>query len=141
MAFPQVKVTVYFQAITKRSIADAERILGDLKQKSASSEWSKGYMSALDGMLIAARSNDDQYSFISKINFAPEKIEELKSEFISHSKNKLHDDFDRGFFSAWTDYMRLLTKWEPPANILSKPQPQAEATSSAESGESEELIE
>jgi len=140
MAFSQGKITVYFQLITKRSLTDAERILEDLKQKPPSSEWNKGYMSALDGMLIAARSNDDQYAFLSKINFDPQKIEELKNEFINHSKNQLHDDFDRGFFSAWADYMRLLTKWKPPGNVM-KSQTPAETTSSTESGELEELVE
>jgi hypothetical protein len=29
---------------------------------------------------------------------------------LEHVKNKLHGDFDRGFFSAWADCMRVLSR-------------------------------
>lgn len=119
MALPQGKMTLYFQLITKRSFAEAERILDDLKKHSSSTEWSKGYLSALDGMMVALKSNDDQYAFITKLDSNPKKIEDYKNEFVDHSRTQLHEDFDRGFFSAWADYMRVLAKWKP----IKVPQP------------------
>jgi hypothetical protein len=33
-----------------------------------------------------------------------------KREFLDHVRNRLHRDFDRGFFSAWADCMRVLSR-------------------------------
>jgi hypothetical protein len=37
-------------------------------------------------------------------------------------RNKLHGDFDRGFFSAWADCMRVLSRITVP-HIESSPEP------------------
>jgi hypothetical protein len=31
---------------------------------------------------------------------------------LEHVRNRLHGDFDRGFFSAWADCMRVLSKMD-----------------------------
>jgi len=33
-----------------------------------------------------------------------------RREFLDHMRNGLHGDFDRGYFSAWADCMRVLTR-------------------------------
>ncbi len=103
----------YFQNITQRNLAEAERLLETLKQHSSSTEWSKGYLNALDGMFIAKKSGDDSFAFIVKLELKPEKINELKEEFTAHTRSNIHEDYDRGFFSAWVDYMRALAKLKP----------------------------
>jgi len=105
-----------FQLLVSKNLTEAGRKLEELKQiarKSSSPDWGRGYISALDGMLVALRANDDRYVFISKINFDEKVVSELKKEFAANSASQTHDDFDRGYFTAWADYMRVLEKTKP----------------------------
>ena len=38
-----------------------------------------------------------------------------RKEFLTHMGNGLHGDFDRGYFSAWADCMRILTRMNIPS--------------------------
>jgi len=37
-------------------------------------------------------------------------LQTYRREFLRQSEHRLHADYDRGFFSAWADYMRILPK-------------------------------
>jgi len=120
-------VTRFFQLVAKRQFAEAERILERLRERIQKTRWNKGYFRALQGILLAQKSNNDRYAFLS--NMSPTTEEQLKNyrrEFTKHAKNRLHADYDRGFFSAWADYMRLLSKIdlkEMETPVLSPPSP------------------
>lgn len=116
MSSPHRLIIEFFQLMISRNFTEAERKLEELKQitrKSSNPEWSRGYISALDGMLIGLKGDDDRYVFIKRINFDEKVISSLKKEFAANSASQTHDDFDRGFFTAWTDYMRVLEKMKP----------------------------
>jgi len=106
-------VTRFFQLLTNRQFAEAEREVERLSSNVKKNEFNSGFLRALNGMILAHRSNDDQYVFLSSMNFnsRPELIK-YRREFSGHIKNKLHSDYDRGFFKAWTEYMRVLIKLE-----------------------------
>jgi len=110
---PKVYATRFFQLVTTRQFAEAERILERLKQKIQMSERNRGYFQALYGMLLAQRNNDDRYAFLSNLNIKDKKeLQTYRREFLRQSGYRLHADYDRGFFSAWADYMRILPKLE-----------------------------
>jgi hypothetical protein len=94
-----------------RQITEAQRELEKVKGKMHKTEWNRGYFRALYGMLLARKSNNnDSYSFFAKLNFNDkEAINVYRREFLNHVHNKLHADFDKGYFSAWADCMRVLT--------------------------------
>lgn len=97
--------------MTKRQFAEAERVLERLKKKIQRTEWNRGYFRALYGILLARKSNDDQYVFLSRLDFNnKDELQNYRREFLKHARNRIHADYDRGFFSAWADYMRLLIK-------------------------------
>jgi len=112
MPVPSALVTRYFQLVVNRQFTEAERELERLKQKMHKTEWNKGYFRALFGMLLTRRSNNnDSYAFFSKMDLSDkEALHGYRREFLDHVKNKLHGDFDRGFFSAWADCMRVLSR-------------------------------
>ncbi|MGC9345262.1 MAG: hypothetical protein ACP5ER_00510 [Candidatus Bathyarchaeales archaeon] len=111
MPVPSALVTRFFQLLVNRQFAEAERELKRLKQRMHKTEWNRGYFRALHGMLLSRRSNNDGYAFFSKMDFSDkESLLSYKREFVGHVRNKLHGDFDRGFFSAWADCMRVLSK-------------------------------
>jgi hypothetical protein len=116
MPIPQALVTRYFQLIVNRQFTEAERELERLKQKMQKTEYNRGYFRALYGMLLSRRSsNNDNYAFFSKLDLADKpQLNQYKREFFDHTKNGLHGDFDRGYFAAWSDCMRVLIRMEMP---------------------------
>jgi hypothetical protein len=119
MPIPQALVTRYFQLIVARQFTEAERELERLKQKMQKTEWNRGYFRAVYGMYLTRKSTNDDYAFFSKIDLSDKPtLHGYRREFLDQTRNGLHGDFDRGYFSAWADCMRILTR----LNIVS-PQP------------------
>lgn len=104
-------VTRFFQLLVNRRFAEAERELERIKQKMHKTEWNRGYFRGLYGMLIARKSNNDDYVFLSKLDLDDKNVlRNYRKEFQGHVKSKLDGDFDRGFFSAWAKFMLVLSK-------------------------------
>jgi hypothetical protein len=94
-----------FHFLVEKDLPKVERILERIKIDLKKSDWNQGYFNALNGMLSSLRSDGEQYSFILKMD--AENISELKKRFLDNSKDFLYTDFDRGFFSAWADYLNF----------------------------------
>ena len=111
MPIPSALVTRFFQLILNKQFAEAERELERLKQKMHKTEWNRGYFRALYGMLLVRKSNSDPYAFLARLDLNDkEKLLAHRREFLEHVKNKLHGDFDRGYFAAWADFTRVASK-------------------------------
>ena len=110
MPISKMFVVRFFQLIKGRRFAEAERVLERIRQKTNETEWNSGYLYALDGILLAQKSNDS-YAFVKKVNFDDEKdLKKFRKKFLDEYKNKIHADYDRGFFAAWADYMLISKK-------------------------------
>ena len=64
-------------------------------------------------MLLTAKSSDDKYLYFSKIEKTPKNLKTLRREFGEQAKNSLHGDFDRGYFQALEDYVKVLEHTNP----------------------------
>lgn len=116
MPIAQALVTRYFQLIVSRQFAEAERELERVKQKMQKTEWNRGYFRALYGMYLSRKNAADDYAFFSKVDFSDKVLlNDYRKEFLGHMGNGLHGDFDRGYFSAWADCMRILSRMNIPA--------------------------
>ncbi len=116
MPIPQALVTRYFQLLVNRQFAEATRELERLKQKMQKTEWNRGYFRALYGMYLSRKTNSDTYALFSKLDLSDtETLHEYRREFLDHMRNGLHGDFDRGYFSAWADCMRILIRMNIPS--------------------------
>jgi len=114
---PKVYTTRFFQLVTSRQFAEAERILERVKQKMHVSERNRGYFQALNGMLLTQKNNDDRYAFLSGVDLASRKLlKNYRKEFLNHVESRLHAEYDRGFFEAWADYMKVLLRLEVPVS-------------------------
>jgi hypothetical protein len=102
-------VTNYFHGISHNNLTDAFRELSKIENDMTVSEWHKGYFNALEGMLIALRSNT-RYAYIKRIREKDQQsINKLRRAFSNQAEDPLQTDFDRGFFSAWSDCLRAFT--------------------------------
>ena len=93
-------------------------MLERLRERVEKTEWNEGYLQALNGMLLAKKTNSDRYMFLSNVNFGNKKeLRKYRQEFLEHAKKRLHADYDRGFFSAWAEYTRVLSKMKPKGQL------------------------
>jgi hypothetical protein len=116
MPISQALVTRYFQLVATRQFTEAERELERVKQKMQKTEWNRGYFRALFGMLMTRKNvATDSYAFFSKIDLSDKvALNDCRKEFLAHMGNGLHGDFDRGYFSAWADCMRIISRMDIP---------------------------
>jgi hypothetical protein len=120
MPIPSALVTRFFQLLVNRQFTEAERELERLKQKMQKTEWNKGYFRALYGMFLSRKANGDSYALLSRMDLNDKAaLHSYRREFLGHVRNRLHGDFDRGFFSAWADCMRVLSRITVPNDVAS----------------------
>jgi hypothetical protein len=107
---PQIPVNKFLEHVEARAWTDAEKELDVIRQKSDNSQWSRGYVKALEGLMLTYRNNDDKYIFLPRVlaNRTEEAISNLKKEFAEFAANELHGEYDRGYFKALDDYFTLL---------------------------------
>lgn len=118
MPVPSALVTRFFQLIASRQFTEAERELERVKQKMQKTEWNRGYFRALYGIFLTRKANGDSYALLSKMDFDDKpSLHSYRREFLGHVRNRLHGDFDRGFFSAWADCMRVFSRIQVPQNV------------------------
>ena len=126
---PQEPVNKFLGHVELRAWTDAEKELDIIRQKSDGSPWSRGYVKALEGLMLTYKNNDDKYVFLPKIlaNRTEETIGNLRQEFSEFSTNELHGEYDRGFFKALEDYVALLasSKNQPVPKETPPPPPAA----------------
>lgn len=102
-------VNEYFKLIVERNLAAAERTLLEIRKTTKEAEWERGYLNALEGMLVAERSGDTRYVYLSRLDLKNhKKIEEARKTFQMEARNVLEGEFDRGFFSAWSEFLRMV---------------------------------
>ncbi len=113
---PQVSVNKFLQYVGERSWTDAEKELDIIRQKSENTQWSRGYVKALEGLLLTYRNDDDKYIYLPKAlaNRSEEDTKVLRKDFADFAANELHGEYDRGYFKALEDYLSLLGSLKTP---------------------------
>jgi hypothetical protein len=101
----------FFQLVTEKQLTEAERELLRIKEKIERTEWNHGYYKALQGMLISRRTNSDNPAFLTTLDVNNKRaLLDLKREFQGKVESRLYTDYDRGYFSAWADYVSILRR-------------------------------
>jgi hypothetical protein len=101
-------VNQYLKLIVNKKFTDARGKLERLSQTMIDKEWSKGYYNALQGMSIALKSRNSRYAYIRQLDpYDLKKVKSVRKAFLEQSRDPLQSDFDKGFFTAWSDYLKL----------------------------------
>jgi len=114
MSVPLVHLTRLFQLLSERKFAEAERILERITERmkrGGIQEFNRGYLEALSGIFLTYRSSGESYEFFSNLDL--NDVEALKRhymDFKQSSESPFHADYDRGYFSALADYMRVVLR-------------------------------
>lgn len=122
----------FFDLLSERRFTDAERQLASLElgivfiktraegpavdkkesqfnRSDPSPEYITGYVRALEGVLVAARSSDERALF-NRLPKDRRVLERYRRDFLQFRDDILHSTFDRGFFSAWVEYLEYSLK-------------------------------
>lgn len=100
------EVTKFFINLMERKFSDAERAIKSVKEEPFDDdEFKKGYLAALEGILLSSRSGDPR-DFLNRASFDLKSIKKFRREFNAFIKNGIHTPFDVGYFSAWSDFLQ-----------------------------------
>lgn len=104
-----ILVNRVFKLLIDRKFTDARKILEKLELTMEEKEWSKGYFNALQGISLALKSKDSRDIYLNQIpTDDSKKIDAIRKNFLTQTQQPLHKDFDKGFFFAWSDYLKLI---------------------------------
>jgi hypothetical protein len=109
---PESDIDKYLRFIVERKIADAEKELEELRPKFTNTEWNRGYVKALEGLLMTRKANSDNYLFFARREFDKKSLKTLEKEFAKNAESPLYGDYDRGYFSGLTELARVMGKEE-----------------------------
>ncbi|HZY93449.1 MAG TPA: hypothetical protein VFE98_01130 [Candidatus Bathyarchaeia archaeon] len=110
-SIPRESIKRFFASVESRAWTDAEKELDSIRQDTQNAPWTKGYVKALEGLLLTYRNDDDKYIFLPKAlaNNSEETVKSLKKEFGEFAINDLHGEYDRGYFRALEDYLEAIS--------------------------------
>ncbi len=101
----------YLRLLTQRSFSEADRTLEKIRFEIKGTPWQKGYVNALEGMLVALKSGDTRYVYMNRLETNERKmVDEARLKFHREARNPFEGEFDRGFFAAWSEFLHLHTK-------------------------------
>jgi len=101
----------FFESLVQGRLKESEKnferiIIGE----GMDSEKKRGYIKALEGLLLTLKSSDDKYLYFAKESFDDDTLHKLEKEFTDHINDPLRSEYDRGYFSALVDYIKILKK-------------------------------
>jgi len=100
---------LFFNNVSKRDVSEAQSIMDTVHVSDHPSGWSLGYLTALQGMVQALRSDGKISPLLHRLVAGDGgSVKLLKRCFASRATSFLSSDFDKGYFAAWTLYMESL---------------------------------
>ena len=109
---PEAEIDKYLRLVVERKIADAEKELEELRPKISNTEWNRGYVKALEGLLLTRKTNNDSYLFFAKKEFDKKSLKTLTKEFANYAESPLYGDYDRGYFSGLVRLAKIMEEEE-----------------------------
>jgi hypothetical protein len=111
--------TRYIELLNERKMTEADKVREKIREGLKSIPWHKGYYNALEGIATALKSKSNQYLYINRIDPRDKKrMRQLQKEFSTQSRSPLQGDFDKGYFTAWLEYLRILKLQEESTGTL-----------------------
>ncbi len=102
----------FFRLVVKREFGSAESLLTRIEDKLQDGDWKRGYLNALEGILLSSRSRSSASPLAREIMQDADKASSMLRDLKRRSSVRWDSDFDRGYFTAWTDYLKTVVKSE-----------------------------
>lgn len=103
----------FYPLLEERKWLDAERFLREVKREGIEEEWMRGYIQALEGMLLALRMGPSSPPphVLEVIGYDKSQLTDAKKGFNRLLRMPMKTEYDAGYFQAWFNYIdHLLNK-------------------------------
>ncbi len=99
----------FFGFISNDSKQNARKLLSRYIKEEIESDWTRGYLEALKGMINSLGNNGSHTPLLFRIR---EKngngLREIRKEFSQRIEGRYTHEYDRGFLTAWVQYLSVL---------------------------------
>jgi len=103
----------FFSHISNNSKQNAKKILLEYKEARSKSDWTRGYLDALMGMINSIGSSGTHLPFLLRVGDSNGKeLRSIRREFEERIEKPFTRDYDRGFFTAWVQYISVLILYQ-----------------------------
>jgi hypothetical protein len=99
----------FFGFISNDSKQAAKKILYRYRNAGIDSDWTRGYLEALQGMINSLGNNNSHTPFLFRIREKDGNgLREIRREFSQRIERRYTHEYDRGFLTAWVQYLSVL---------------------------------
>ncbi|UCD72917.1 MAG: hypothetical protein JSW01_05605 [Candidatus Bathyarchaeota archaeon] len=99
----------FFGFISSDSKQNAKKLLFRYRNAGVESDWTRGYLEALKGMIDSLGNNGSHTPFLFKIREKDGNgLREIRKEFSQRIERRYTHEYDRGFLTAWVQYLSVL---------------------------------
>jgi len=101
----EMRMEMFVRALLRRDLNRAKGHMEKLTKMAGSDEWGKGYAKAVEGIMNAVKDNDvDSLAVQLLSRKVPGK--EYLERYSKLANQGFRDDYERGFYTAWTEFLR-----------------------------------
>ncbi len=100
----------FFPLLEERKWSAAERLVNQIEEMKLDEKWRAGYANALMGMIDALRdrSSSVQPYILEASNYDEDELRDAQKSFRVTLQRPLNTSFERGYFQAWSRYIKYL---------------------------------
>jgi len=103
----EMRMEMFLRALLKRDFARARAHVEKLQKMAGTDEWGLGYGRAINGFMNAIKDNDPDSLVFQLVSAGDrKKAEELEERFSSILKHDFRDDYEKGYYTAWVEFLR-----------------------------------
>lgn len=99
----------FFEYVSNDSKQNAKRLLSQHEKDVIESKWTQGYLDALKGMVHSLENDRSYVPFLLRIREQDGNgILTTRKEFAERIEKRFTGEYDRGFLTAWVQYLSVL---------------------------------
>ncbi|WP_456422863.1 hypothetical protein [Thermococcus sp.] len=103
----EMRMEMFVRALLRRDFSRAKGHLEKLIKIAGNDEWGHGYSKAVEGIMNALKDNDTDSLVVQLLSTNDrEKAKELLENYRKLSNQDFRDDYERGFYTAWNEFLR-----------------------------------
>ncbi len=103
----EMRMEMFVRALLRRDFSRAKGHLEKLIKIAGSDEWGRGYSRAVEGIMNALKDNDADSLIVQLISGNDrEGAEELLENYSKLAGQDFRDDYERGFYTAWSEFLK-----------------------------------
>ena len=103
----EMRMEMFLRALMRGDFNKARSHLEKLEKMVGNGEWGRGYSKAINGFISALKDNDSDALIVQLVkDIDYERAKQLLEHFEEILKHEFRDDFEKGYYTAWIEFLR-----------------------------------